>query len=62
MPDDAQSQGTSIGISPEKKERIGALKKKMQKVKELSKQAKKFVDKNASRKAEDLVDVAEIIQ
>ena len=63
VPDDAQSQSTTFGISPEKKERIGQLKKKMQKVKEMSKQAKKFLDRSSQKKdGDEIVDVAEVLQ
>ena len=68
IPDDAQSQSTvspfgASGLSSEKKERIALLKKKMQKVKDMSKQAKKYVDKSAQKKAgEEMADAAEILQ
>ena len=39
------------------------MKKKMQKVKDMSKQAKKYVDKSAQKKAgEEMADAAEILQ
>lgn len=34
----------------------------MQKVKEMSKQAKKFLDRSGQKKGDEIVDVAEVLQ